>query len=126
MSKPGASIMQRMASGRRSLGFGKKKEKNKNFQDDPTDATKTLATEQEHDKEVVKEEIEEVEEEEELDEAYTLPEIPHTPISGTDCVFVHPGSALSVGVKNVQSNPIQPRWPFAFKKNKVFPGQWTS
>lgn len=77
--------MQRMASGRRSLGFGKKKEKNKNFQDEPSDGTKTSGTEQEHDKEVVTEEIEEEVEEEELDEAYTLPEIPHTPISGTGC-----------------------------------------
>lgn len=85
MSRPGASIIRRMQSGRRSLGFGTKKEKNKSFKRDPagTDATENSVTEQkEYDEEAV---LEEEQEEEELDEAYTLPEIPHTPISGSDC-----------------------------------------
>lgn len=79
MSKP--SIIERMASGRRSLGFGTKKEKNKNHKQDLlSPVTEVSGTENNEDKE---EEADEVEEMEEVEEAYTLPEIPHTPLSGT-------------------------------------------
>lgn len=110
MSRPGASIIKRMQSGRRSLGFGTKKEKNKNFKHDPagTDATETSATEQ---KEYDEESVVEEEEEEELDEAYTLPDIPHTPISGWVVVVSlrsGTGSALFVTVwwrQKFEKNP---------------------
>lgn len=79
MSK--SSFIERMASGRRSLGFGTKKEKNKNHKQDPLfPVTEISGTENNEDKE---EELDEVEEMEEMEEAYTLPEIPQTPLSGT-------------------------------------------
>lgn len=87
MSKSGSSLITRMASGRRSLGFGTKKEKNKNWkQDQLCPVTEVSGTKQMEDK---GEEVEGVEEMEEIEEAYTLPEIPHTPLSGnTSSPFV--------------------------------------
>lgn len=79
MSK--SSITERMASGRRSLGFGTKKEKNKNCKQDALlPIIKVSGTKNNEDKEG---EVDEVAEMEEIEEAYTLPEIPHAPLSGT-------------------------------------------
>lgn len=69
--------MQRGADIRRSLRFGTKKDKDKNGKQE------SLIPVAEH---VLEEKEEEKEEEEvvleEVEEAYTLPEMPHTPLSG--------------------------------------------
>ncbi|KAE8290329.1 hypothetical protein D5F01_LYC12051 [Larimichthys crocea] len=72
----GATLLQRGADIRRSLRFGTKKDKDKNGKQD------SLIPVAEH---VLEEKEEEKEEEEvvweEVEEAYTLPEMPHTPLS---------------------------------------------
>ncbi|XP_054470118.1 exocyst complex component 3-like protein 4 [Anoplopoma fimbria] len=71
----GDSFLKRGASIRRSLGFGNKKDK--------TGRLEALVSVSEGSAEERKEqkEEEEEEEEEEMEESYTLPEIPHTPLS---------------------------------------------
>ncbi|XP_019133379.2 exocyst complex component 3-like protein 4 [Larimichthys crocea] len=72
----GATLLQRGADIRRSLRFGTKKDKDKNGKQE------SLIPVAEH---VLEEKEEEKEEEEvvleEVEEAYTLPEMPHTPLS---------------------------------------------
>lgn len=79
MTRFGDSLLQRGESIRRSLKFSKRnKDKNGNKE------LVTVAEGLKEEKEVVEEEEEVLEEvEEEVEEAYTLPEIPHTPLSGT-------------------------------------------
>lgn len=131
MSKPG--IITRMASGRRSLGFGTKKEKNKNCRPDPLcPVTEVSGTEMEDKKEEV---VEKVEEMEEIEEAYTLPEIPHTPLSGTtSSPFVSKGKfshvfwrlrvllrcrgVLAAPVRCQRRAGVQSWMPFCFKEEQ--------
>ena len=79
MTRFSDSLLQRGESIRRSLKFSKRnKAKNGNKE------LVTVSEGSKEEREVFKEEEEVVEEvEEEVDEAYTLPEIPHTPLSGT-------------------------------------------
>lgn len=69
--------MKKMASGRRSLRFSSKKDKNK-------DTKQELVPVSEGPVEKKTKESEEEEEEvpEEVEEAYVLPELPHIPLSG--------------------------------------------
>lgn len=80
MTRFGESLIKKVASSRRSLRSSAKKDKNKSSKQ------KLLFPVSEATAEEKKEEKEEEEVEvelEEIEEAYMLPEIPHTPLSGT-------------------------------------------
>ncbi|KAI3367095.1 hypothetical protein L3Q82_008160 [Scortum barcoo] len=77
------SIIKRGASFRRSLKFSKK-DKDKPCDKEPLSAVpEGSAEEKKEEKEEEQEEEEEAYLREEMEEAYTLPELPHTPLSGT-------------------------------------------
>lgn len=75
----GDSFIRRVAYGRRSLRFSGKKDKSKGCKEEP----QSEASSGKEKKEQNEEEEEEVVKPEEIEEAYTLPELPHTPLSGT-------------------------------------------
>lgn len=73
----GDSLMKKVASSRRSLKFAIKKDKNKGPTQEPLVPVSEVSAEEK--KEAKEKEVVELEE---IKEAYTLPEIPHTPLSG--------------------------------------------
>lgn len=89
MSRLGESFIKKGASIRRSLRFGSKKESEKN------NRPEVLLTTSEGLVEKMEEEVVEEEEElEEMEEEYNLPDIPHTPLSGTDLSACFNASSL--------------------------------
>lgn len=72
--------MKKMASGRRSLKFSSKKDKNKGTKQEPVPLSEGPVEKKMEESEDEEEEQEKVPEE--VEEAYVLPDIPHMPLSG--------------------------------------------